>query len=121
MDWKYCSFNPLLLYLLHIQIFEATIPGKVDADLPERPAAAILKIKPVFDDEVPEEVEIQKLKIFACFEVEQTTVTTTPSGVPTMLTTTTKFTSTGATQTTVITTLQPEEMTGILHTIIIGY
>lgn len=78
-------------------------PGSIEVTMPADLFAAILEIVPVALEDGPENFEISAIEVFACFEEQVTTVTTTPAGVTTV-STTTKFTPSGITTTTVKTT-----------------
>ena len=95
------------------QVFtpEEAKPETVRAKLPNKVFATIVKIVVRAAPDAPETIEIQTVRIFACFEEVTTTVTTTPSATTTV-TTTTRVTPTTTTTTTVqTTTLAPATTT----------
>lgn len=103
----------------HIQTVVSNVLLKeFDADepveLPVRVQAAVLKITPIAGADV-QDIEVDDLKVFACFKQEQTTIVTTPEGVTTQRTTSIAFTTTGAVITTEISTVEPQAATGLCH------
>lgn len=96
-----------------LQVFESDEEGLVSAVMPSKLVATTVKIVPVIDEEGSDTISVEDVSLFACFEEEFTSVTTTTRGTATTEKTTTKFTSAGTTVTTVVATTTPTATTGM--------
>ena len=79
--------------------------------LPSKIFAVVVKIVPTYEGaDTPKEIDIDYVKVFACFEEVTTTVTTTPEATSTV-TTTTRVTPSTTRVTSVQTTTLPAPTT----------
>jgi hypothetical protein len=89
-----------------VKVFDERDPEEPKKIISEFSVNAVeLKITPLEPQD--DDVVIDECELFACFHEEETTITTTPAGMTSTASTTTRFTSGGTTKVSVISPVQP--------------